>query len=180
MTDFSAKLRFENLSDEVAEAAYTEIGRFMVAVSALDLEVSRLASAIFEMSDNAFSAILLHSIDLSRKREILSAFASTVPNHTDMVELSALMKAIGDVSTDRNTVAHGIFEFIRAELGLISYAAPKQLKTVAALLTGSEPTLLKIKDLPAKTQKVVRLGRRTMRLREKLAAHASLDAPNSP
>jgi len=72
------------------------------------------ALAAVSNTDGAAHALIIHSIDFNRKREIIRAFATMgdrIPNAVaEVKELERLSKKAADLMDHRNTVAHGLME----------------------------------------------------------------------
>ena len=159
-----AKLRFEGLSDADVTSACEAIGRFTVTVSYLDIEISKLMASMFELHRSPFADNLIHSIDLGRKREIINAFAKPLKTSQLAVDLAKLASDVGDTVSDRNVVAHGALRLIDDQICIASFGAQSEFRMAAAFAIDGRPSVLRVADLPAKTEKAAGLGLKATRL----------------
>jgi len=152
-------------SDDASEAelatAFQKIGALIVAASQLDVSISKLIAAMTEMAENPAADMLIHSIDLSRKRQIIESYCSMFAG-TGIDFIDRLTKFAGDlkpVIDDRNTAAHGLLKPHNGKLCVSGYAAVRHFRNTGKELRDEYPTHLSIDSMDSKISRCLRLDR---------------------
>lgn len=151
--------------EEVDASALLEaerlIGKFILHASYLDMAFSSLLTVVLGMHASPFSEMVVHSVDLNRKREILRSFAGPMKGNPLAAELNAICDGAGDIASARNAVAHGLLFFDdQNRLSIGSASATAALKRLAADIYGGSTPSLRVADIPAKIKKADLFGKR--------------------
>ena len=150
--------RSQDAAPQELDNFFRDIGALIVATSQLDVQISKLISAMAEMGENPAAHFLIHAVDLGRKREIIESYCSMFEGAglsaiSDLRRLNGIVK---DVAADRNTVAHGVLRKVSGHLAIESFAATRQFRNTAKELRGQRPAAILANELAAKTKKCFR------------------------
>jgi len=153
--------RSDDATPQELAGAFEKIGALIVGCSQLDVAISHLIAATVEMAENPAADLLIHAIDLSRKRLILDSYCSMFEGSgieaiARLVKFSAALK---DTIDDRNTVAHGLLRRNGGRLCIGSFAAVKQFRNTGKQIREEIPSYLAIADLDGKIARCHRLER---------------------
>jgi hypothetical protein len=138
---------FEPLGDislEERQKQLALVGQFILAASAVDLMTSAVLGAVMRMGANGAQELVLHSIPLSGKIEILRSMLLIQPDSHRLNQIAKLMKRVETIYSKRNVVAHGFATVIEGERVVVSMTLPKLFKQ-----TKGKATAVKLSDLPA-------------------------------
>lgn len=165
-------LRSGDATDTELATAFQKIGGMIVAASQLDVSISRLIAAMAEMAENPAADMLIHSIDLSRKRQIIESYCSMFSNFgLDFIDrLAKFSKDLKPVIDDRNTVAHGLLKRHDGKLCVSGYAAVRHFRNTGKELRGESPTHILIDAFDAKIARCSRLDKEALLLARLFAA----------
>lgn len=175
-------LRSEDATDTELATAFQKIGALIVAASQLDVSISKLIAAMAEMAQNPAADMLIHSIDLSRKRQIVESYCSMFAG-TGLDFIDRLAKFAGDlkpVIDDRNTAAHGLLKRHNGKLCVTGYAAVRHFRNTGKELRDEHPSHLSIDSFDSKISRCSRLDREAELLTSLFAAlHGANSVQNS-
>jgi hypothetical protein len=151
-------------SDIATEAELAEvcqkIGALILAASHLDIFISQLIAAMTEMAKNSVADMLIHSIDLSRKRQIIESYCSMFDGHgvgAPIDRLAKFSRDLGPVIDDRNTAAHGQLTRREGKLCVTGYSAVRRFRNAGKELRDEHPTHISIDSFDSKIDRCSRL-----------------------
>jgi hypothetical protein len=122
-------LKSEDATEAELAEAFQKIGALIVAASQLDVSISKLIAAMAEMAQNPAADMLIHSIDLSRKRQIIESYCSMFDGNgldAPLDRLAKFSEHLRPVFDDRNTAAHGLLKRHDGKLCVTGYAAVRR------------------------------------------------------
>jgi hypothetical protein len=155
--------------------AFQKIGKLIVAASQLDVSISKLIAATVELGKNPAADMLIHSIDLSRKRQIIESYCSMFAGaKIDFIErLEKFSADLKPAIDDRNTAAHGLLKRHNGKLCISGYASVRHFRNTGKDLRDEKPTHLAIDSLDSKISRCLRLDTEAEELTSLfIAAHA--------
>jgi hypothetical protein len=154
-------LKSEDATQAELATAFQKIGALIVAASQLDVSISRLIAAMAQMAQNPAADMLIHSIDLSRKRQIVESYCSMFAGAgLDFIDrLTKFASDLKPVIDDRNTAAHGLLKRHKGKLCVTGYAAVRHFRNTGKELRDETPTHLSIDSFDSKISRCSRLDR---------------------
>jgi hypothetical protein len=176
-------LKSEDATEAELDEACRKIGALILSCSQLDISIKKLITAIADLSDNPASHLLIHSVDLSRKRQIIESYCtmftgSGLPGIDMLAKFAASLKPVID---DRNTAAHGILKHHAGRLCLGSFTAVKHFWNTGKEMREERPSYLAIADMDGKIARCSRLNHEAEMLVVGFKImHTSADIPELP
>lgn len=138
----SVEVRLENFTPEERALAFETVGRFVHAVSELDLMISALVAALMGLSEVGAHEMLVHSIDLNRKCEILRTIAAFAPEREEFKTVRRIVKFTQRANERRNIAAHGILGEVNGKIAAFTVNFSRVLSP------GGERALVFVDRLP--------------------------------
>lgn len=154
-------LRSDDATEAELATAFQKVGALIIAASQLDVSISKLIAAMTEMAQNPAADILIHAIDLSRKRQVIESYCS-VFSASGFDFIDRLAKFAGDLKPtidDRNTAAHGLLKRHNGKLCVFGYAAPRHFRNTGKELRDETPAHLSIDSFDSKISRCSRLDK---------------------
>jgi hypothetical protein len=142
-----------DLTEEKLQANLALVGKFIVGASAVDLMTSAILGAVMRMGASGAQELVLHSISLSAKIEILRSIALIQPDSERLKHIVKLMKRVETLYAKRNIVAHGFITKIDGEQVVVSMTLPKLLKQRLG-----KDVAVKLSDLPKLADEAIALS----------------------
>jgi hypothetical protein len=166
-------LKSEDATEAELAEAFQKIGALIVAASQLDVSISKLIAAMAEMAQNPAADMLIHSIDLSRKRQIIESYCSMFDGNgldAPLDRLAKFSEHLRPVIDDRNTAAHGLLKRHDGKLCVTGYAAVRRFRNTGKELRDEHPTHISIDSFDSKIARCSRLDKEAMLLTRLFAA----------
>jgi hypothetical protein len=142
----SVEARLASFTETERASAFETLGRFIHAVAELDMMVTALLGAITGIGEIGPHELILHSIDLNRKCELLRTLTGAAPDREDLRAVRRIVKFTQRANEKRNIAAHGMLVEHLGKIAMASVTLPRMLSP------GAERAIVLVDHLPPITE----------------------------